>query len=278
MSMLEKYFKHYLKSKGFEDVDKVLYSLSYCQGDGCSFTTQLGVNDIRRLIPFLYPAEATNAPMRIKNLISGRESRKFIQDSDEDSVVINITQDSNHYCHQNTMSFDWEGNIHEDRYNEMSEERDLAFEEFGNALIEDIFEYAKDCARELESKGYSLIEAFNYEDNQDVWSFRTKHYMIKLAELSDTCEYALSDFDDDCFIDVCESMIEGKTIVRNIQAQVFDLRDDPDCDDPIAEDSLWSITCDTDDRTYGGYRREVIGNAIAIVKHHLQDDRLANAA
>ena len=56
--MLQKYFKHYLKSKGFEDVDKVLYSLSYCQGDGCSFTTQLGTNDIQRLVPFIYPEEA----------------------------------------------------------------------------------------------------------------------------------------------------------------------------------------------------------------------------
>ena len=276
--MLKKYFKYYLKSKGFEDVDKVLYSLSYCQGDGCSFTTQLGSNDIQRLIPFLYPEEASNAPKRFENLISGQKSRRFFQDSDEDSVVIKITQDSNLYCHQNTMSFDWEGNIDEDKINEMSAENDDAFEELGNALMEDIFEYAKDCARELESKGYSLIEAFNHEDNYEVWSFRTKHYMIKLAELSDTCEYALSHFDDDCFIDTCESMIEGKTIVRNIRAQVFDLRDDPDCDDPIAEDSLWDITCDTDDRTYGGYRREVIGNAIARVKEHRQDGKLANAA
>ena len=279
--MLQKYFKHYLKSKGFEDVDKVLYSLSYCQGDGCSFTTQLGTNDIQRLVPFIYPEEASNAPKRFENLISGEQTRSFIQNSDEDSLIIKITQQSNQYCHQNTMSSDWEGNIDEDKFNEMSDERQFAFEEFGNALMEDIFEYAKDCARELESKGYSLIESFNSEDDHEVWSFKTENFMIKLLELSDTVTEDVIDWDEDLFISTCESMIQGKTVIRSIRAVVYDLRDDPDCDEAIGEDSLWGIICDLNDLKYGSYRRDVVSQAIEQAREYLknnQDNQLDQAA
>ena len=280
--MLEKYFKHFLKTKGFKDVDEVLYSLSYCQGDGCSFTTRLDANDIQHLIPFLYPAEASNAPKRIENLFSGQQSRKFIQDSDEDSLIINITQQSSHYCHYNTMSFDWEGNIDEDKFDVMSEERDFDFEEFGNNLMETIYDYAKDCARELESKGYSLIESFNSEDDHEVWSFKTENYMIKLLELSDTVtEGVMDDWDEDCFISTCESMIIGETVIRSIRAVVFDLRDDPDCDEPIGEDSLWGIICDSNDLKYGSYRRDVVSQAVLQAREYLKnihDNQLGQAA
>ena len=279
--MQEKYFKHYLKSKGFDDVDQVLYSLGYCQGDGCSFTTQLGVNDIQRLIPFIYTEEASNAPKRFENLISGEQTRRFIQNSDEDSLIINITQQSNHYCHQNTMSFDWEGNIDEDKFDKISDERFSVFEEFGNALMEDIFEYAKDCARELESKGYSLIESFNSEDDHEVWSFKTENFMIKLLELSDTVTEDVIDWDEDLFISTCESMIQGKTVIRSIRSVVYDLRDDPDCDEAIGEDSLWGIICDSNDLKYGSYRRDVVSQAIEQAREYLknnQDNQLDQAA
>jgi len=280
--MLEKYFKYFLKSKGFEDIDKVLYSLSYCQGDGCSFTTQLGANDIQHIIPFIYSSDTSNAPQRIENLVSAQKSRKFIQDSDEDSLVIKIIQQGNHYCHHNTMSFDWEGNIDEDKFNELSEERDFAFEESGNTLMEDIFEYAKESASELESKGYSLIESFYSENDHEVWSFKTENFMIKLLELSDTVtEGVMDDWDEDCFISTCESMIQGKTVIRSIRAVVFDLKDDPECDNAIGEDSLWGIICDSNDLKYGSYRRDVVCQAIAQAREYLknnQDNQLDLAA
>ncbi len=266
--MFEIYFRYFLKSKGFDEVDKVYWSLSYCQGDGCSFTTSLNSDDIKRLMPVIYTLNTLTAPEKIKNLLLSREASQLIQNSD-DSLGIQITQESNQHVHKETMSYEWEGYLAVDCNSTATEE----FENKGYEFAENIFKYAKSLAGELENIGYSLLEAFNYE-NKEVWRFKTENYLIKLTELSDDTRYyddAMSDWDEDCLIDTCESIISGKTVIRSISAEVFYLTDDSDCDEPIGESSTHTIACDPKDRSYGGYRREMVRCAISEAKNYLRD-------
>jgi len=267
-TMFEIYFRYFLKSKGFEEVDKVFWSLSWSQGDGCSFTTSLNADDIQRLVSVLYTPNTLTAPEKIKNLLLSREASQLIQNSDE-SLGIQITQESNQYVHKETMSYDWEGYLAVDCNGMTTDE----FENKGYKFTENIFKYAKSLAGELENIGYSLLEAFNHE-NKEVWRFKTENYLVKLTELSDDTGYyddAMSDWDEECLIDTCESIISGKTVIRSISVEVFYLTDNPDYDEPIGESSIHTIACCPKDRSYGGYRREMVSCAISETRNYLRD-------
>jgi hypothetical protein len=79
------------------------------------------------------------------------------------------------------------------------------------------------------------------------------------------------DWDEKCLIDTCESIISGKTVIRSISAEVFYLTDDSDDDEPIGVSSIHTIVCDPKDRSYCGYRREMVRSAISETRNYLQD-------
>ena len=63
--MLSRYFKLKLEKLGFSEVSEVLYSLSYCQGDGCSFEAKL----VRmKLYPSLTECMKTGHTLLLKDI------------------------------------------------------------------------------------------------------------------------------------------------------------------------------------------------------------------
>lgn len=264
--MLNRYFNHLLQSYGFEDVEKIYYSLSYCQGDGCSFTCSLSTSEVLKILPKAFPHGDT-AATRVVNLMKRNCAKQFVE---ENNYTVKITQSDNHYVHENTMSAEHDVDSEEDPC-------DLA--ESAEQMTEVIIEYAKDCARKLSDAGYSLIEAVNSEQTV-VWEFRTNCYLFRLSEVGDDMlESLFSDWDQDCFISTCESLIAEKTRITALHASIFSLEelerdDDVDEERMLAETCLGGIEYDPEDKTYGGLKRELFSELLSEVRAKAQQ-RLA---
>ncbi|MFC1336165.1 MAG: hypothetical protein G8D91_15930 [gamma proteobacterium symbiont of Clathrolucina costata] len=268
--MLERYFRHLLKQHGFESVDKVFWSLGYCQGDGCSFTGVFDSDDVAKMAPYLYPADVNNASHRVENLMRRRCVIDYVKEKD---FRVDIRQSGN-YVHENTMSADWA--IDEvDAWDDSDDCEEL------NELI---LEHAREVAKKLESAGYGLLEAFNREE-KEVWRFKTSRYLFRLSEIEEDPEFTFtSDWDEECFIPTCEAMIEGKERITGLKAEVFDLSEVEDEDhleecEPLAETTLGGVSCAPDDRFYAGCRRDMIGELIHGIRvSNQQMDALPKAA
>lgn len=264
--MLNRYFNHLLQSYGFEDVEKINYSLSYCQGDGCSFTCNLSTSKVLNLLPQVFPHSDT-AATRVNNLMKRNCAKQFVE---ENNYTVKIIQSDNHYVHENTMSEEHDIDSVEDPW-------DVA--ESAEQMTEIIIEYAKDCARNLSDAGYSLIDAVNSEQNV-VWEFRTHSYLFRLSEVGeDMFESLFTAWDQDCFISTCESLIAGKTRITALHASIYSLEavehdDDVDDERMLAETYLGGIEYDIDDKTYGGLKRELFSELLSEVRANTQQ-RLA---
>lgn len=256
--MLERYFRHVLKKRGFEDVDRVYWSLGYCQGDGCSFTASLSVDDLPALVEHIFPTNVSKAPVRVKNLIRRRCIVEYAKDND---YSVKIEQTDSHYVHANTMTADYSVD-----WGDLSDFGDDSPQE----LTDTILEYAKDVANDLESIGYQLIEAVNREE-KEVWRFRTENYLFRLTEIEEEIDTTyLSDWDEDCFIATCESMLKGESRITALKAEAWYL---PDADEqwyeyhePDASAVIGCLEIAADDKHYAGYRRELISELIHEIK------------
>jgi hypothetical protein len=256
--MLNRYFKHLLESYGFENVEKIYYSLSYCQGDGCSFTCNLSTSDVLNLLPKVFPHSDT-AATRVDNLMKRNCASQFVS---ENNYSVKVTQSDNHYVHENTMSAEHDTDSDEDPW-------DVA--ESAEQMTEVIIEYAKDCAKKLSEAGYSLLDSVNSEQTV-VWAFRTNSYLMRLSEVGeDILESLFTEWDQDCFVSTCESLIAQKTRITALRASIYSLEDvehDDDIDDErmLAEICLGGIECLTADKTYGGLKRELFSELLSDVR------------
>lgn len=254
--MLERYFKHFLQQQGFPEVSQILYSLGYCQGDGCSFTVEMCESEIKALLPFLYKTDSGNARERVKNLINLNKMNSELNDS----INIRISQSGN-YVHENTMSTDWESH-----WGSADESADLY-----DQLALDVDEYAKDSAKQMANIGYSIIEAINQEENC-VWSFSTSRYLFRLFEISEEVDNPVcSLYDQEFFISIAESLIKGESRITSLRAEVFDLTianvDNIDDDEPTNVIYLGGVEYSPGDKSYGGCRREMISELISDLRN-----------
>ena len=252
--MLERYFRHFLKQRGFSEVNDVLYSLGYCQGDGCSFTASLDLSEVKALLPFVYSEDHVRATDRVKNLISLRNRGKELEA--EEDLTVTISQSGN-YVHENTMSFDWET-----PWGDAEGSTDLY-----DDLVDRIEEYAKDTAKVMADVGYSIIEAFQQEE-KCTWSFKTDRYLFQLIETNEeACNTLVSDYDEDFFISLVESLIAGKSKISGLKAQVFDLTavdiGNVSVEEPLEVIHLGGVEYSPEDRSYGGCRCELVGQLIS---------------
>ena len=132
------HFTEELKYQGFENL-KPRYSLGYCQGDGCSVTGRI------------YIEEILNNEEILENFDKDEIRRlKYIDNSVEHKITIEIG--SYHYCHANTMNFNalvWVNN-YTHRRGELLEE---VFEKLENVLED----YFKSLCYKMEEVGYKMI-------------------------------------------------------------------------------------------------------------------------
>jgi len=138
MELLNWYFERRLESWGYGEC-RIRYNLNYCQGDGVAWYGKLDEADVLRMLPRLgLSASETAAIQRVV-----------------DDINVSISDINHHYHHWNSMEVDVEV-LNED---EMSGAETEAVDALLKALREDVVTRS----RELESEGYSLIEASPYE-------------------------------------------------------------------------------------------------------------------
>ena len=123
---------------------------------------------------------------------------------------------------------------------------------FYEALKQDIV----DTSKSLESEGYKLIEAMSGEEEVS-WEFSTENYIVRLSEMPSR-DFDMDGWDEEIIHDTWKSMIDGEERVVGLKAEVLDR----ETETALGEDSLYGIVYATGDRTYGGYRSELVSNAI----------------
>lgn len=121
---------------------KIRFSLSYCQGDGVSFTGEIvGLDNITALAKKVYD---NNIPRKIKRIIPFLYNVKF--------DVIDY-----HYCHAYTVD-----TIVTDNYNDYGHSR---FNRLCEQFEKNIDNYRVDCCRKLDKIGYDFIAEYENEEN-----------------------------------------------------------------------------------------------------------------
>ena len=263
--MLSRYFKLKLEKLGFSEVSEVLYSLSYCQGDGCSFEAKIGENEVIPIINRMHEDRPHLATERHKDLLLQYEQSQLVR---QYPVYFSITQRDSHYVHDNTMSIDWE-------HKEDFEETLQYLLDPTESLSEHILEYAKQCARKLEPDGYGLIDAFRCEP-ETVWQYKTREFLIQLSKESEDIEYFDHDFylDDEEYYSICQEYIQGRQQMATLIAEVFVLNeidmDSIDEYEPVEQSLLSGVSFKSGDPTFGGVKSELIGEVIQSLRSLLE--------
>lgn len=127
------------KIPGIED-EELQFSLNCCQGDGVSFTGELGEENIASLLSLVYGG---NIPRQIKRIIPHMESIVF--------------ERNRHlrYCHEYTVSTEIKINGHE-YYTEFYPRIEKLLED----LEKQIDQYRVEICKKLEKEGYDLQDYY----------------------------------------------------------------------------------------------------------------------
>lgn len=272
--MINDHFKHRLVTLGYPDDLQIEFSLGHCQGDGVAFYGKIGNEAAERLMKRLLNPErdAINSVDRVKNLMAYKHIEpmmRVIRECSEVGLEIAKNDFGNHYSHFNTMSL-CDDSEPMDHFLDDEEITDLEVStgikglgkdtlatwgaiwlRFCQALKEDIVE----TSRTLEQEGYKLIEAVSSEE-EVVWEFRTENYIARLSEMP--CEHFDMGWDEEVIHDTAQSMIDGEERVVGLKAEVLDR----ETETVLGEDSLYGIVYAIGDRSYGGFRSELVINAV----------------
>lgn len=267
--MLERFFKHFLNEKGFPNVDHVYWSLGYCQGDGCSFSGSFDHDTVYALAEKIFPNGTNNGPLRVDNLMKRRCIYNFLACV---NYTIKVTQSDNRYVHYNTM---------EAEHSIESDEDPWDIEDSACDMTNTVITYAKQVARDMESVGYKLLESFNRQVTV-VWKFQTAHYLFRLSEIEEEPETSfMADWDEECFISTCQSLINGESRMTALKAEVFYLPDMLNSEDePLESRIIGGLEISAEDRFYAGYRSELIRELISeiVPKGSRRKTQMKNAA
>lgn len=268
-NMLTSYFNHQLDKLGYPSGDLDLrYRLSFSQGDGVAFYGNLNAADLRQLLPRLYRHSAIdNAYLRLRN----RRYRKLVGEmldaveafSDEG---VRIERIDSHYDHYNTMSLSWDHD-HDQMMERIEDEatdpethlaRSDEYREAWDTLMADLENDIRSVSRQLESDGHDIIMAGRC-DAEEVWSFETQRYRVRLIEEPDD-DFDISGWEKECFISTMQDFIDGKQRYLAMRAEVSDL----ETDEVIGSDNLCGITLavPANNSRFEGFRSELVSVAI----------------
>lgn len=166
---------------------------------------------------------------------------------------IKVSRNTHHYCHYNTVSIDGD-----DDGTDCADQEHECFVEFVGAVEQDV----RDICRGLEDGGYAILEAFGCPGEEEVVrTFRTKRFELRISEIAEEPEITLGEFDDSVYDD----LVGGRFRIRHIKVEVFRLDEYGEVGDEIGSSHLGEVWISTDsvDRSYGGYRKQMIEEAIS---------------
>lgn len=263
MNLLQTYFQQQLVTAGFPDDLKIEYSLSHCQGDGVAFYGSLNTDTLIKLFNSLNPQKRKQK--MFANLLSHIESWESY------GVDFDIIRNSfgYHYSHWNTMelyaktaddlAFFNDSDVRKNWYFPTSKVD--KYKALWDEFIQDLEQYIKGTSRELETNGYQIIDASPYQ-TETVFKFNTENYLVELKRkpsefYSEPVDWV---FGDECdFKTSIEELLQGKVYYADFEAIVTD----KESGIQLGFDSISGLSCSPNDRTFSGYRQELIGNAIA---------------
>ncbi|WP_289365480.1 hypothetical protein [Mannheimia haemolytica] len=263
-SVLNTYFKHALVKAGFPDTLDIEYSLIHCQGDGVAFYGRLGTDDLIQLFNNLNPQKRKQK--MFANLLNHIESWETHDDIDFEIIRNRFGY---RYSHWNTMDlyaktaddlvFFYDSDARKEWYFAASkvEKYKALWDEF----IQDLEQYIKDASCAMASVGYQIIEASPYE-TETVFKFNTENYLVELqrkpsAFYSEPVDWVFGDVCD--FEVTIEDILQGNLRYADFEATVTD----KESGIKLGVDSISGLSYSPNDRSFSGYRQELIGNAIA---------------
>ncbi|HDL5009559.1 TPA: hypothetical protein PXA24_002360 [Mannheimia haemolytica] len=263
-SVLNTYFKHALVKAGFPDTLNIEYSLNHCQGDGVAFYGRLGTDDLIQLFNHLNPQKRKQK--MFANLLTHIESWET-----HDDIGFEIIRNrfGYRYSHWNTMELYAKTADQLVFFNDSDARRNWYFptskvykyKGLWDEFIQDLEQYIKGTSREMESVGYQIIEASPYQ-TETVFKFNTENYLVELKRkpsefYSEPVDWV---FGDECdFKTSIEELLQGKVYYADFEAIVTD----KESSIQLGFDSISGLSYSPNDRTFSGYRQELIGNAIA---------------
>lgn len=270
-NVLDPMFEQYHCYRPYPDDLTIEYSLGYCQGDGVAFYGDLSVDDVKALMNRLFSTEPgqVDAVSRVKNLMAQKDIENMLSVLREyGSCDLSITRNSHghHYSHWNCMNIDdnvdFTGIFPDDDSmigtgieginQDMVERWQDLWERFVLELADDV----KSLSKKLEADGYSLIEASPCED-EVVWERATENYLVRVTELPER-DFDMGHWDDEVRDQTICSILEGKERVLGLRVEVLSRENEI----VLGEESLHGLTVASDDKSYAGYRRELLRGAI----------------
>ncbi|AGI35132.2 hypothetical protein ABCW44_07320 [Mannheimia haemolytica] len=263
-SVLNTYFKHALVKAGFPDTLNIEYSLNHCQGDGVAFYGRLGTDDLIQLFNHLNPQKRKQK--MFANLLTHIESWET-----HDDIGFEIIRNrfGYRYSHWNTMELYAKTADQLVFFNDSDARRNWYFptskvykyKGLWDEFIQDLEQYIKGTSRELETNGYQIIDASPYQ-TETVFKFNTENYLVELKRkpsefYSEPVDWVFGDVCD--FKTSIEELLQGKVYYADFEAIVTD----KESGIQLGFDSISGLSYSPNDRTFSGYRQELIGNAIA---------------
>jgi hypothetical protein len=140
--MMAEDFEYKLTEFGYPEEIKVLYSLSYSQGDGVTFD--------------LNETFSESEIMKVAEKLLEEEDFKYLSKLVKDDADIwgSIKHTNSHYYHRFTFNVEIEHNIH----NDMEEDVEEKFIEILNKLQQSIVDNLREFSVEFENTGYKIIQ------------------------------------------------------------------------------------------------------------------------
>ncbi|HDL4243016.1 TPA: hypothetical protein PW781_002582, partial [Mannheimia haemolytica] len=245
------------------------YSLNHCQGDGVAFYGRLGTDDLIQLFNHLNPQKRKQK--MFANLLTHIESWET-----HDDIGFEIIRNrfGYRYSHWNTMELYAKTADQLVFFNDSDARRNWYFptskvykyKGLWDEFIQDLEQYIKGTSREMESVGYQIIEASPYQ-TETVFKFNTENYLVELKRkpsefYSELVDWAFGDMCD--FEATIEQICQGQLCYADFEATVTDKKSEIQ----LGLARLSGISYSPNDRSFSGYRQELIGEAIASARHN----------
>lgn len=237
-ALIKFHFTRTLAALGYPTED-INYSLGYSQGDGVAMYGDIDTDGLTAMAQRLLKGpQKAGAKRAIAKGCTASISRNSF---------------GNLYSHYNTMQVNDESHYAE----ELTEYEESAF----SSLIEAIEQEVVSTSKQLESDGYAIVEAgssvFTLDDKKR--TFETARFLVEIEEVEEE-DFNIDDWDESLQSDFLDSLIAGKQ-------RYFCLKVSVSGHDGIELGTSYLGCCtqmtDKHDRTYGGYLRQLVAEAIS---------------
>lgn len=193
---------------------------------------------------------------------------------------LSIEGDTSRYHHHNSMRISSEAfiNLEPSYIDEVSdEEKSLnSIHENSNYFDDFIIEfdrYVSETSIEIESLAYSFLDKINYENNI-VYSKKIGNVSVIVTEIPQDVEDIFM-FDDletnQSIVTTCNELATGNCKYTALQVEI------KVNEEIVGNSSLHGIHCEINDKSFGGYKRDLIINAFFAARKSLKEQRLSVA-